>query len=312
MSEESTILHHKYAPTTIEEVILPKELKNKFTKIVAKNDIPHMILYSVEPGSGKSTIAKLLAKLCDVESLYINNSLARGIEVLRGQIQRFAEAMGFDGKTKVVILDEMDGSTADMQKGLKGFLDEFGDDCRFICTCNNVAEIIKPLHSRMDMVDFNFEPQHILNEIGPQIGKRLVKILKSENIDFDINDVKRLIFEHYPDMRSMIKIIRDSNERFGCLHQEMFRIAKAERELFDLILKRKITQVREYAIQNRLNYLEIYGIMKKKLLDNKMIVDGSIRAEILVILAKYQDMATRAPDKELTFAACLVEMFREM
>lgn len=308
---EFTLFHEKYRPIKIDDIILPLNLKNKFKKIIKSNDIPNMLFYSTSPGVGKTTTAKALVNECDVDSMYINTSLERGIDVLRSRISRYAESMTFDGKTKVVILDEFDGTTPELQLALRAAIEEYHDVCRFICTCNNLNKIIEPLHSRLDPVDFNFNDITIKKTMMPDICKHLVNILKNENIKYDSpKTIQELMRKCYPDIRTMIKLLRDCFEKYGSINNEIFKIQNINDEFYQLIIKKKITKARRYMIDNNISYSEIYSLIKKNLLDNDndIIIDSHKKAYLYITLNEYDFRHTFVNDKELNFSACLFEM----
>jgi len=133
----------KYRPQKIDHAILPNEYRKFFNKIVKTGDIPNLLLYSSSPGTGKTTIAKALCIEAGVDYLYINASKDTGIDILRTTITKYASGKSLSGKKKVVILDEVDGSSAtSFQAAVRAFIEEFHNSCRFILTCNYVNKII--------------------------------------------------------------------------------------------------------------------------------------------------------------------------
>lgn len=310
---EFTLFHEKYRPNKIEDILLPPNLKRKFEKIIEENDIPNMLFYSVSPGVGKTTTAKALVEQCDVDYIYINCSLERGIDTLRGKISRYAESMTFDNKTKVVILDEFDGATPELQDALRAAIEEYHDVCRFICTCNHINKIKTPLQSRLDPVDFNFKDIETKKMLMPEIGKRLRAILESEKIDYDSpKTLVELMKSCYPDIRTMIKLLRDCYEQYGVVNGEIFKIKGLNEEFYKLILNKKITKARRYVIDNNIDYSDIYALIRKNMLDSGMIEDMGVRAELYFTLAEYDFRNAFVSDPELNFAACLIEICKQI
>jgi len=311
---EFSLFHEKYRPRKIDDIILPPGLMRKFKKIIENNDIPNMLFYSKSPGVGKTTTAKVLVEECDVDYLYINISLDRGIDILRSRISRYAECMTYDGKHKVVIMDEFEGATPELQDALKASIEEYHDVCRFIFTTNHIGKVIEPLQSRLDIVDFNFNTIEDKKALYPKIGKRLKAILDNEGIQYDSpNTIVELMKMCYPDIRNMVKLLRDCFERYGVINAEIFKIKKLEDGTFyKLILEKKITKARRFIIDNNIDYSEIYGLIRKNMLDSDMIVDKEIRAGLYVTLAEYDFRQAFVSDPELNFAACLFEMCKQM
>ena len=184
MFGESFLWVEKYRPKTIEECILPDRIKTLFQQIALEGRIPNMIL-SGGPGMGKTTVAKALCNEVGCDFLMINGSEESGIDVLRTKIRGYASTVSFDGKRKVVILDEADYlNPQSTQPALRSFIEEFEKHCSFIMTCNYINRIIEPLHSRCQTIDFRINKEEKLN-VGSNFGKRLYTILDQEKVDYD-------------------------------------------------------------------------------------------------------------------------------
>lgn len=307
---KSTLFHEKYRPTSIENIILPSNLKNKFESIVKKNDIPNMLFYSTSPGVGKTTTAKVLANECDVDYKYINGSLERGIDTLRNLISRYAESLSFDGKMKLVIYDEFDGSTIDLQNALRAAIEEYSNSCRFILIVNNINSIIEPIRSRVDCVDFNFLSIEHKKHMIPLICRRVCEILKEENIKYDNNDtIAELVLKEYPDIRTIIKLLRDCFEQFGEINKNIFNINIIHNEFYEMVLNKKLTDARKYINSNNINFNDVYRMFKENFIDKKMISNKEKISEIVCILNEYDYRNYFVSDKELNFMACLFNMF---
>jgi len=174
----------KFRPESIKEMILPLKFKRFFNKVVKDGQLPNLLLASSTPGSGKTTLAKALCTEIDADFIYINISSESGIDTLRTTIREFASTKSFNRRPKVVILDEMDGASAQLQAGLRGFIEEFHSHCRFVMTCNYVSKIIQPLREgRIMEFDFNISDAKTAAEIKPKQVKRLQQICKFEGIE---------------------------------------------------------------------------------------------------------------------------------
>ena len=145
----------KYRPSTINDTILPDNIKNTFKEIVAGGELHNMLLTGT-PGTGKTTIARALCQELDLDYLLVNGSEESGIDTLRTKIKHFASSVSLSGGYKVVILDEADYlNPQSTQPALRAFIEEFSANCRFILTCNFKNRIIEPLHSRCSIIEFN-------------------------------------------------------------------------------------------------------------------------------------------------------------
>ena len=145
----------KYRPANIKDAILPESLKQTFQKVVDSGELPNM-LFTGTAGLGKTTVARALCNELDCDYILINGSEEGNIDTLRTKIKQFASSVSLQGGYKVVILDEADYLNAQStQPALRGFIEEFSANCRFILTCNFKNRIIEPLHSRCTPIEFN-------------------------------------------------------------------------------------------------------------------------------------------------------------
>ena len=191
----------KYRPQTIEDCILPEGLKETFRKIVEKGELPNM-MFTGSAGVGKTTVARALCNELDIDYMMINGSEDGNIDTLRGKIKQFASTVSLQGGQKVVILDEADYlNPQSTQPALRGFIEEFSSNCRFILTCNFKNRIIDPLHSRCSIYEFNLGNKA---EMAQAFMARLQFILDSEHIIYDNAVIAELIMKYIPDWRRVI------------------------------------------------------------------------------------------------------------
>ena len=190
----------KYRPKKIADCILPDELVEFFTSIVKKGEIQNLLLAG-SAGTGKTTVARALCEELNTDYIIINGSEESGIDVLRTKIKQFASTVSFSGNIKVVILDEADYLNPNStQPALRGFIEEFADNCRFIFTCNYKNRIIQPLHSRCAVVDFKI-PKNQKQKIAVYFFNRLCTILDQEKIAFSKKVLAKVVEKHFPDFR---------------------------------------------------------------------------------------------------------------
>ena len=190
----------KYRPKTVEQTILQKELKQTFQKIVESGEIPNM-LFTGTAGLGKTTVAKAICEELSLDYIIINGSEEGNIDTLRGKIKQFTSTVSLQGGYKVIILDEADYlNPQSTQPALRGFIEEFSQNCRFILTCNFKNRIIEPLHSRCGVYEFNTNKKTLAQLCG-QFMKRLEDILSKEGVSYKKDVIAEVISKYAPDWR---------------------------------------------------------------------------------------------------------------
>ncbi len=195
----------KYRPKTIDECILPDGIKKTFQDFLQAGEIPNMLL-SGPPGIGKTTVAKALCNQLGADYYVINGSdEGRFLDTVRTNAKNFASTVSLtsESKHKVIIIDEADNTTSDVQLLLRASIEEFSKNCRFIFTCNYKNKIIDPLHSRCSVVDFSVNKRD-KPTIAAQFFARINHILDKENIKSDKKVVAELISKHFPDWRRVL------------------------------------------------------------------------------------------------------------
>ena len=196
---EHSLLVEKYRPNKLENYVGNENIKKSISKYLDQNDIQNLIFYG-PAGTGKTTLAKLITKNLDCDSLYINASDERGIETIRDKVSGFASVASFK-PLKVVILDEADFLTIQAQASLRNIIETFSRTTRFILTCNYVERIIDPLQSRC----------HVLKIVPPskkEVAVHLSWILDEEKIVYEVNDLGSIVNQYYPDLRKCINTIQ--------------------------------------------------------------------------------------------------------
>ena len=198
-----SLLVEKYRPNKLENYVGNENIKKVIAQYLTQNDIQNLIFYG-PAGTGKTTLAKIIIKNLDCDSLYINASDERGIETIRDKVQSFASVASFK-PIKIVILDEADFLTIQAQASLRNIIETFSRTTRFIMTCNFVERIIDPLQSRCQVLK-------IVPPSKKDVAKHLAGILDKESISFEINDLVPLVNQYYPDLRKCINTIQLSTQ----------------------------------------------------------------------------------------------------
>ena len=309
MFGESFLWVEKYRPKTIEECILPDRIKTLFQQISLEGRIPNMIL-SGGPGMGKTTVAKALCNEVGCDFLMINGSEESGIDVLRTKIRGYASTVSFDGKRKVVILDEADYlNPQSTQPALRSFIEEFEKHCSFIMTCNYINRIIEPLHSRCQTIDFRINKEEKLN-VGSNFGKRLYTILDQEKVDYDKKVVAEVLMKHFPDYRRVLNELQKYSKYGNIDSGILSQVSELDlSELMKYMKDKKFNEVRKWVVNNLDNdpqkvYRKIYDIAEKH-------IQTSSIPQLVLILADSQYKSAFAADHELNLVACLVEVMVE-
>ena len=301
----------KYRPKKIEDCILPAGIKDTFQQFVNRGEIPNLLLAG-PAGCGKTTVAKALCHELGVDYYVINGSdEGRFLETVRNNAKNFASTVSLssEAKHKVIIIDEADNTTSDVQLLLRASIEEFANNCRFIFTCNYKNKIIEPLHSRCAVVDFSIKGKE-KQEIAASFFSRLNHILETEKIGSDNKVLAQLINKHFPDWRRVL----NECQRYSVSGKidtgilATFSDVKTD-DLFKNLKEKNFSEVRKWCVNNLDNdptvllrhiYDGCYGSL-----------DGPGIAAAVLIIAKYQYQSAFVADQEINLLACLTEIMVE-
>ena len=309
MSEEFLWVE-KYRPKTISECILPDTIKNTFIDFVKNKEIPNLLLCGTA-GVGKTTVARALCNDFRADYILINGSEERNIDTLRVKIKNFASTVSLSGGKKVVILDEADYlNPQSTQPALRGFIEEFHKNCRFILTCNFKNRIIEPLHSRFSNIEFRINPKD-KPKLASQLFSRATHILKEQNVDFEDKVLAELIKKHFPDFRKLINELQRYSVSGTIDAGILVNVSDENLKTLVTHLKGKeFGDMRKWVVNNLDNDpVKIF----RKIYDNMY---DSLQPETIphavLIIADYQYKSAFVADQEINLVACLTELMSQV
>lgn len=306
MKTDEFLWVEKYRPQTIDDCVLPAELKKTFNEIVRGGQLPNLLLAG-SAGLGKTTVARALCNALNLDYMLINGSEESGIDVLRNKIKQFASTVSLNGGYKVVILDEADYlNPQSTMPALRGFIEEFSNNCRFILTCNFKNKIIEPLHSRCSVIEFNTTKKSLASLAG-DFMKRLIFILKTEGIKYHEQTLAELIIRYAPDWRRVL----NECQRYSTSGEipTAILVGMSDQSIAELAryLKSKdFKSMRSWVVNNStLDSAVVFRKLYDSLYD--VVAPSSIPSAVL-ILADYSYKAGFMADKELNMVACMTEL----
>jgi DNA polymerase III delta prime subunit len=301
----------KYRPHKIEDVVLPPKLKETFQSYVDTGNVPTLILTG-PPGVGKTTVAMAMLDELGCEYLKLNGSLeGRQIDMLRGKITDFASTVSFEGGRKYVILDEADyANPQTVQPALRGFIEDFADNCGFIFTCNYKSKIIPAIsNSRCAEIEFNFTKAET-KAMVPEFFRKSVKVLKAENVEYDKVVVGTLIKKFAPDWRKILNELQKYGQS-GHIDAGILVSLKEVQldELCKMLKGKEFNSVRTWVAENGYaDPSDLFGALYKHA--DKYLKKTSSPV-LIQLMAKYQYQSAFSANQEINTMAFFVEIMME-
>jgi len=303
MSEHHGLWVEQFRPKELKDYIGNPQIVDTFSSYIEKQDIPHILLHSTKPGTGKTTAAKLLASKIQSDVLYINASYENKVETVREKIVSFASTIGFNG-LKIVILDEADYITGSGLAALRNVMEQFSRSTRFILTCNYIERLIEPVVSRCQVFEI-IPPDKI------QIAEKLASILQTENITFNIKDVVRIVKQTYPDIRKAIGTCQQYSSNGALKLPETVKNHYTYVEDIISILTKKdrnaYTSIRKLITNSGSTSFEV---LYKSLFDEleTYCKDTSKQGLVVLVIHDYVYKDSMCIDKELNAVALIVKL----
>lgn len=296
----------KYRPKNIEDLVLCEDDKKILGNFIKNDEIPNLLFYG-NAGTGKTTTGKILINSLDAEDLFLNCAEV-GIDDVRSTISNFSKTKSFNGKKKIVFLDEIDSASPDAQRGLRNLMEENSAYCRYILTSNYIHKVIVPLQSRCQTIQLS-SPINL-------IVKRIKSILENEKVAINEDNKVRLVLlikRLYPDIRKTINEVQKY-----CIDRilEIPNIAKVDEfveKILDYLLSKKIFELRKYIIENENDFKGDYNILMRSLFNE---ISGSIDERInetqkkmsLIAIGEYMYRSSFVVDPEINFYCLLLSL----
>ena len=304
--QENTLWTEAFRPNTLEGYIGNEHIIEKVKIFIANGDVPHLLFYG-SAGTGKTTLAKIIANSVDADLMYINASDENSVDSVRDKIKRYASTVGFK-RWKIIILDEADYLTPNAQAALRNLMETYSKTTRFILTCNYVEKIIDPIQSRCQT--FAIMPPN-----KTDVAKRLVSVLEEKQVQYDIKDIAAIINASYPDIRRAI------NTAQSCVIENRLTLDKASAiqanymtEVLEMLKNAKdkkvaFTNIRQCIADSKVrDFTPMYTFLYDNLDE---FAHGHI-APCILIIAESQFKDASVVDKEINIMAMFVNILGEI
>jgi len=302
INKNESIFVEKYRPKTIQDIILPSDMKTQLKEWIENDSIPNLLLISRQAGLGKSSLAHVIISETNSNAMFINISLERNLDVLRDKIAGFVSTSSFNNNKKIVVLDEFDGSSNILQNALRGFVEEFSSNAMFILTANYEEKIIEPIKNRFSIINFDEIFKNNKQELIKQTAKRLLDIIKYENIKADKEDVLYLVKKYYPSNRKIL-IELQKNITTNQLNIKKENNKTKTDKLIDFILKKDFD-----TSMNIVNNIPDPSVIFSIIYENIEKFPKTKIPQIIIIVAKYSAWDSQVRDRFVNSVACIAEI----
>ncbi len=305
VNKKEYIWIERYRPKNIEDIILPTKTKDMVKNWLKDGQIPNLLLSGKTPGTGKTSLVHTLITETGADSMFLNASLYPNIDILRSKIQGFVSTSSFDGNPKIICLDEADFLNANStQPALRGFIESFSKNARFILTCNYKTKLIEPLRNRLIDIDFDEMYQKDKAELIKKSAIRAIEILKAEEIDYQMDDVKWCIRHFYPSSRKIVNVLQQySSSGALVINREELDADSLNTEIIKNIMAKDFDSLRRNSAK-----LPDPGSIFLTLFEEIEVFPQPLRPQIIIIIAKYQSFDGTVRDRLINSVACCTEI----
>jgi len=306
--DDEYMWYQKYRPQTLDDIILPKNIKQEIQMYINRGKLPHLLFVSPLPGIGKSTLANLITEEMQADFIELNSSDDNGIATVRNVLKPFAtrESLFGDGP-KIAWLDEFDGTSTDFQKAFRSLMEKYSDNVSVIATANYKTKIIPAVVDRFTVIDFNFKTPSIKNEMLPLMIKRVFTILEAENVEYDDEAVMLFVDANFPSFRTILKGLQRYADGHGnVIDRGILTVNVLDQTFFDYILSGNYTGSKEWILKNDIPIDITYTELYTRLLPR--IEDKSKYAPALIKINQHQIWHGQSINPELNFLALLMEL----
>lgn len=299
----------QYRPHKVQDCILPQRLKDYFQAMVDKKQIENLTLVG-GPGTGKTTIARAMCEELGIDHILINASENGNIDTIRTTVRQFASTVSFGGGIKCIILDEADYLTAQAQAALRGAIEEFSGNCRFIFTGNYANRIIEAITSRAPVVEFALSKEE-KKELLIEFLKRVATVLKEKDIEFTREELTQVVLKHFPDYRRVWNLIQRYSSTGKLIISNQSGITEQElKELAVMLKEKRFSDMRKWVVDNLDNDA---GALRRALYDKvSTLVKPQSIPQLVLILAEYDYKEAHVMDKEINTVAMLTTIMAEV
>lgn len=269
VNDKEFMFEQKYRPSTIAECVLPALDKQAFEQIVKDGRIPHLILHSSSPGTGKTTLARALVNEIDAEMMFVNGADCK-IDFVRNELTRFASSRSMTGKQKIIIIDEFDRSgLADAQRHLRAFMEAYSSNCSVLITANDIEGIIPALRSRARVIHFGQPAESDIKPMMSQMMKRLELICENEGIVVEDRRVlAALVKKNFPEFRKTVNTL-DFYSKSGKIDSGILSVvlntSGSIQEVIDALKNKEVKTLRALAPKYAADYSAFVGKLTKEL-----------------------------------------------
>ena len=302
----------KYRTQTVEDWILPEFIKKQHINWREDGQIPNLGIWGNTPGLGKTSLTNALTKEIGASTLWINASKDGGVDTFRGKIANFASSVSMDGRPKIVVLDEADNLTSGVngaQYTVRGDIETYAKNCRFILTGNYKERVIKPVRNRLSNFDFDELFFKHKKELGAAIYQRLVWILENEHVEYEKSDIQKIIKNFYPSIREMTMFMQKSViDNKLVIDTKYIETDKLKEDIMVSIKEKNFKNMLKLT-NDLTDPSSLFTYIYKHM--NNIFPDSSI-PHVILLLSTYMDLASRARDEFINVAAFCTKMMMDM